>query len=223
MQPCQTCIHLLKVPNIVLEKGFLLLKTAFEIVCPNVYTCKSKNAKTKLLQMPLASVAIGELCKGTYRVYLVEKQNKVQYTIMQSLLDQWWKSHSTKSSWALTRNTVKSLLKLVESDAERKSLKYAIAGVTGISNSQVTTMYGLTQSYATTMPDWAVSEYFNQEAEHHRLCLHDYQQTKIQEMRSMDNTKLIDSLHIYLKSYADLLTVFKHMLSYGFTSIIFLR
>ena len=76
-------------------------------------------------------------------------------------------------------------------------------------------MADLTQSYATTMPDWVVSKYFDQEAECHRLLLHDYQQTEIQEMRSMDNTKLIDSLHVSLKSYGDLLTVFKHMLSNG--------
>ena len=73
----------------------------------------------------------------------------------------------------------------------------------------------LTQSYAATMPDWVVSKYFDQEAERHRLLLHDYQQTEIQEMKSMDNTKLIDSLHISLKSYEDLLTAFKHMLSNG--------
>ena len=76
-------------------------------------------------------------------------------------------------------------------------------------------MADLTQSYATIMPDWVVSKYFDQEAERHRLLLHDYQQTEIQEMRSMDNTKLIDSLHISLKSYEDLLIVFKHMLSNG--------
>ena len=76
-------------------------------------------------------------------------------------------------------------------------------------------MVDLTQSYATIMPDWVVSKYFDQEAERHRLLLHDYQQTEIQEMRSMDNTKLIDSLHISLKSYEDLLIVFKHMLSNG--------
>ena len=71
-------------------------------------------------------------------------------------------------------------------------------------------MADLTQSYAATMPDWVVSKYFDQEAERHRLLLHDYQQTEIQEMRSMDNTKLIDSLHISLKSYEDVLTAFKH-------------
>ena len=34
-------------------------------------------------------------------------------------------------------------------------------------------------------------------------------------MRSMENTKLVDSLHIPLRSYEDILLAFKHMLSNG--------
>ena len=76
-------------------------------------------------------------------------------------------------------------------------------------------MAGLSQSYATSMPDWVISKYFDPEAERHRLLLHDYQQTEIQTMRCMENTKLVDSLHLPLKSSEDLLTVFKHMLKSG--------
>jgi hypothetical protein len=65
------------------------------------------------------------------------------------------------------------------------------------------------------MPDWVLAKYFDPEAERHRLLLHDYQQTEIQKMRCMDNTKLVDSLHLPLKSYDDLLKAFKHMLSNG--------
>ncbi len=76
-------------------------------------------------------------------------------------------------------------------------------------------MAGLSQSYATNMPDWVLAKYFDPEAERHRLLLHDYQQTEIQEMRSMKTTKLIDSLHMPLKSYEDILAAFNHMLSNG--------
>ncbi len=57
-------------------------------------------------------------------------------------------------------------------------------------------MAGLSQRYATNMPDWVLAKYFDPEAERHRLLLHDYQQTEIQEMKSMETTKLIDSLHM---------------------------
>ncbi|XP_028405775.1 uncharacterized protein LOC114528351 [Dendronephthya gigantea] len=72
-------------------------------------------------------------------------------------------------------------------------------------------MASLSQSYSTTNPDWVVAKYFDPEEERRRLLLHDYQQTEIQEMRCMDNTKLVDSLHLPLKSLNDLLTAFKSL------------
>ena len=50
-------------------------------------------------------------------------------------------------------------------------------------------MPDLCQSYASNMPDWVLAKYLDPEAERHRLLLHDYQQTEIQKMRSMENTK----------------------------------
>ena len=60
-----------------------------------------------------------------------------------------------------------------------------------------------------------VAKYFDPEAERQRLAVHDYQQTEIREMRCMDNTKLVDSLNLPLKSYNNLLTAFNHMLANG--------
>ncbi len=76
-------------------------------------------------------------------------------------------------------------------------------------------MVGLSQSYATNMPDWVLAKYSDPEAERHRLLLHDYQETEIQEMRSIKTTTLINSLHMPLKSYEDILVAFNHMLSNG--------
>ena len=50
-------------------------------------------------------------------------------------------------------------------------------------------MTGLSQSFATNMPDWVLAKYFDPEAERHRLLIHDYQQTEKKKMRSMENTK----------------------------------
>ena len=77
-QPCENCTRLLEVANIVIDKGFIQLKKAFEIACPDVAD-KSTIAKRKLLQMPVASVAVGLTTKITQRVFVVEKQNHVKY------------------------------------------------------------------------------------------------------------------------------------------------
>ena len=48
-----------------------------------------------------------------------------------------------------------------------------------------------------------------------RLVVHDYQQTELQHMRSMDNTKLVDSIELNLKSCKDLFTAVKKILASG--------
>ena len=44
-------------------------------------------------------------------------------------------------------------------------------------------MSNLSKTYAEIMPDWVVAKYFDPEAERHRLLVHDYQETEIQQMR----------------------------------------
>ena len=73
----------------------------------------------------------------------------------------------------------------------------------------------LSKTYAEIMPDWVVAKYFDPEEERQRLLVHDYQQTENQQMRSMDNTKLVDSLELPLKSRDNVLTAVKKILSSG--------
>ena len=54
------------------------------------------------------------------------------------------------------------------------------------------------QGIAKNIPDWVLAKYFDPEAERQRPLIHDYQQTENQQMRCMDNTKLIDSIELYL-------------------------
>ena len=76
-------------------------------------------------------------------------------------------------------------------------------------------MGDLSQTYAANMPDWVLAKYFNPQTERQCLLVHDYQQTEIPKMICMENTKLIDSLELPLKSPDDLLFALKHMLSNG--------
>ena len=73
----------------------------------------------------------------------------------------------------------------------------------------------LSRSYADNMAYWVVGKYFDPEVQRHRVLLHDYQQSEIQEMRCMDNIKLIDSINLPLKTCESLVTAFRHVLSNG--------
>jgi hypothetical protein len=76
-------------------------------------------------------------------------------------------------------------------------------------------MHNVSKTYAESMPDWVVAKYFNPESERQRLLVHDYQQTEVKEMRRMDNTKLVDSIELPLKSCENVLTAINKMLSGG--------
>ena len=73
----------------------------------------------------------------------------------------------------------------------------------------------LSKSCAKNIPDWVLAKYFDPKAERQRLLVHDYQQTEIQQMRSMNNTKLVDSIQLDLKSCDNVLTTINKMLSSG--------
>ena len=79
-------------------------------------------------------------------------------------------------------------------------------------------MSGLSKSYAQAMPDWVTAKYFDPEAERQRLLIHNYQQTELKKMRSMDDTKLVDCLEMPLKSFQDLLAAVNYMLDNGLSS-----
>ena len=57
--------------------------------------------------------------------------------------------------------------------------------ISNVERMMVSSMAKLSKTYAENMPDWVVAKYFDPEAERHRLLIHDYQQTEIQQMRCM--------------------------------------
>ena len=86
-QPCKNCEGLFNVANIVLDLGFLKLSTAMVISSPHVRNYKASLARRKLFQMLLACIGVGKIEQGTYCMYLVEKQNQVDYSILHTLLE----------------------------------------------------------------------------------------------------------------------------------------
>ena len=67
-------------------------------------------------------------------------------------------------------------------------------------------LHKISKTYSENMPDWVVAKYFSPESERQRLVTHDYQQTELEGMRCMDNTKLVDSIEMPLKLCEDVLT-----------------
>lgn len=135
-QPCTACIGLLSVAKQILDEGFIKLNEAFAMSTPGV-KYKAKDAKRKLLQMPLAALKIKE--SKTYTVYLVSKETNLQLT--RSLLKRKdWGFQNT--GMQMSASLVKELLSATESDAERERLTYGIVKSSGLSHTKLRQLYG---------------------------------------------------------------------------------
>ena len=133
------CEGLLNVANIVNEEGFIKLKHAAKL-CSSNFKYTPAHARRKMLKMPCAVIGTGSLIEGISCLYLVEKQNPVNLYVLQSLLKEACIKKQTNEG--LTKEDMKKLLNLAESESERKRLKYAVVKSSGISSTKAKAVYG---------------------------------------------------------------------------------
>ena len=134
---CTTCSSFIAVAKHIAENGFIRLSTAFSITSPTV-KYKSKDAKRKLLQMPLAALRIK--LHESNAIYLVAKNNNL--TLARSILSKVDCRNSKGEENYMTKTCVKELLKAAESDAERERITFAISQASGHSNTKLRKLYG---------------------------------------------------------------------------------
>ena len=62
-------------------------------------------------------------------------------------------------------------------------------------------MFLMANTYASTMPDWIVTQFFQRESEQNQLYVHEYcESTSVRTMRRIDNLHLVDFVELQLKS-----------------------
>ena len=181
-QPREKCCGLLQVAGTVLEKGFMALKSAYEIAHPGT-TYESTLPKRYLMQMPLASIGAGSLRQGNYCIFIIEKQDVVKYKVIQSLLNNWLESRVAEPPLP-SKEKVNNLLELADSEAERKRLQYAIVNAAGLFNKKVKSKYGFSSAGGTVQ-------------EVHEV-LHEVTATRksIEEITHIKETALLRSLNV---------------------------
>ena len=142
IQPCSRCEGLSKVASEVIACGFMKLKSAFQLVSPDVLQYKASEARRKLLQMPLACIGVGDRSKGTYCLYIVEKQSTVNYPVFQALL---LKAMDKPSNLIpnLSKEELNELLYLAESKSDKEMLKYVAVKASGLSTTKAKKVYGI--------------------------------------------------------------------------------
>jgi len=89
---------------------------------PNV-TYSSAIAKRRLLHLPLAAITIGKSSSGVAEVYLLEAYKGLNYSKLIEFIES--KVTST-SQFSLTKDNIKNLLTLAQSNREREVIRHVI-------------------------------------------------------------------------------------------------
>ena len=138
----KSCFWKINIAQIINDKGFLSLKESYETCSPGlVYS--SWKAKTKLYQIPIATVGIGDLKKGNYQVFVCSKDSNL--SLIKNLLTMKLRSETKMKS--LDTHSVKAILDLAESEAERKRLKFMAVKSSGLTIHAASKQFGFRYSY----------------------------------------------------------------------------
>ena len=137
---CNECPAMLRVANVILRDGYVTLKTAFTENFPAVQYNVSY-ARRRFLQMPLACIRV-DYRAGISECFLIEYQPNTNYTSIQALIKSVMQKNSTPNGDPISKDVVKSLLSLCNSDRERECLRYTVYKASGLSATQVRKRYG---------------------------------------------------------------------------------
>ena len=131
---------MLLVANAVLENGYVTLKSAFTKSFPNV-DYNVTYVRRRLLQMPLACIRI-QFDAGLSECYLVEHSPNTNYNALQGLIASVIQKTSKENPAPVSKEVVKELLGLCQSDRERECMRYAAFRFSGLSETQMRKQYG---------------------------------------------------------------------------------
>ena len=131
---------MLHVANIVLRDGYVILKGAFTDSFPTI-EYSSAHARRRFLQMPLACIRV-DYHAGVSECVLIEYHPNTNYSSTQALIKSVIQRNSSSNSDPISKDVVKSLLSLCQSDRERECLRFTVFKASGLSATQVHKRYG---------------------------------------------------------------------------------
>ena len=131
---------MLHVANIVLRDGYVILKGAFTDSFPTI-EYSSAHARRRFLQMPLACIRV-DYHAGVSECVLIEYHPNTNYSSTQALIKSVIQRNSSSNSDPISKDVVKSLLSLCQSDRERECLRFTVFKASGLSATQVRKRYG---------------------------------------------------------------------------------
>ena len=137
---CKECPAMLEVANTILRDGYVTLKSAFTRNFPSV-DYNVTYARRRLLQMPVVCVRV-DYSSGVSEYFLLENYPNANYGSIQALIKSIMQKNSSSKGDPISKDVVKSLLSLCQSDRERECLRYTVYKASGLSATQTRKRYG---------------------------------------------------------------------------------
>ena len=141
------------------------------------------------------------------------------------MIDDFTNKHTKKRPADQATSSARSMATIIIkrfSDGSAVSIDEQIINPDGISQDMLLQLTAkllpsLSTTFASSMPFWIRTAFFDPEMERSRVKVHDYQQhqTGVQAMRKMDGCKLIDELELPLKGFNDFYKAAHHAVSKG--------
>ena len=134
------CSGMIAAAEKILKEGICSLSSVYRTAFPNL-TYQPTQAKRKLLQMPLAAVRLGEPSSGRAEVQLMELIPGVNYIKILHFLTGCPRKQGGCTP-SMSKQELKHLLSLAQSDKERECIRYAVYKASGISATQARKKFG---------------------------------------------------------------------------------
>lgn len=130
---CTECESMIQAAEMVLKNGIVPLAVVFKAAFPTV-TYHSVNAKRRLLPMPVVAFRV----KGA--LHLMEKIEGLDYRQLANFLGKNVKQLPRKQG--ITKEELKQLLTITQSERERECIRYAIYKTSGATPTEARRLYG---------------------------------------------------------------------------------
>ena len=136
---CDCCCIITAAEKILLE-GISSLSSVFHTAFPH-RSYQPTQAKRRLMQMPVAAIRLGEPSSGLAEVQLMEYLPGIDYFKILHFLKGFPVRHSGLAP-SISKQELKQLLGLAQSDRERACIRYAVYKASGLSATQARKHFG---------------------------------------------------------------------------------
>lgn len=142
--PCKRCSPLITSARIIQDRGICELSHVFREAFPTV-TYTSQAAKQRLLQIPVAAIRCGNPASGKSKVFLMEVipgGSDIYQKGIDFYLQGTQQAQLNIGTPSMTKDDLKNLLCLAQSDGERECIKYAVFKSSGLTPTAARKFYG---------------------------------------------------------------------------------